>query len=425
MKKVLAMVVAVVAMAATGVAQKPKAKAAVSAVTAQASPQVVTATTGYVPVVTNSGGDLGDSMIFENLGTGNIGIGTATPLATLDVSGTNPTLRVDNYSNTVGDSPNFNFYSARGTAGSPGTTQAGDNLGQFAATGFNGSAFGGSKVKVTFEAADTWTTSDNGTAMSFQTTQNGSTSRATRLFIDNTGNVGIGSIFELPVNGGTAPAYPLTVNGVIDSMVGGFRFPDNTVQATAAVSGVVLTSPDSSITVGGTATAPTVEANTAVVQKRVAGSCTGGAITTVNADGSVACGTVGPGGTLGSTPLIVATKSFTGAYGNGTVQTVYTAPANGYYRVSVYMNVPTTGTCATAPCAGEAIVVQWNDGISSTALATGANCNLVTVCGSSGGVPLLYLASGQAITAQGQSYGTGSAPSGSPSYSAYVLVEQM
>ena len=86
MKKVLAMVVAVVAMVATGVAQKPKTKAAVSQVTAQASAQVVTATTGYVPVLTDSGGDLGDSMIFENIGTGNLGIGTATPLATLDVS---------------------------------------------------------------------------------------------------------------------------------------------------------------------------------------------------------------------------------------------------------------------------------------------------------------------------------------------------
>jgi hypothetical protein len=36
------------------------------------------------------------------------------------------------------------------------------------------------------------------------------------------------------------------------------------------------------------------------------------------------------------------------------------------------------------------------------------------VCGSSGRVPLLFLAGGQSITTQGQSYGTGSTPGGSP-----------
>ena len=88
-------------------------------------------------------------------------------------------------------------------------TQAGDNLGQFAATGYaNGSAFGSSKVKVTFEATDTWTTTDNGTAMSFQTTATPTPpTRTSRVFIDNTGNVGIGSIFGVPP--ATPPPYPL------------------------------------------------------------------------------------------------------------------------------------------------------------------------------------------------------------------------
>ena len=79
---------------------------------------------------------------------------------------------------------------------------------------------------------------------------------------------------------------------------------------------------------------------------------------------------------------MVANVKLTGSYGLGTTQTIYTATADGFYRVSVYMNVGTSGTCASAPCAGEAVTIQWNDGVSTTALAT-ANCNLVTVCGSS------------------------------------------
>ena len=70
--------------------------------------------------------------------------------------GTNPTLRIDNYSNTAGDSPNFNFITARGTSTTPLATQSGDNLGQFAAAGYNGSAFPSSRVKVSFLATENW-----------------------------------------------------------------------------------------------------------------------------------------------------------------------------------------------------------------------------------------------------------------------------
>ena len=401
--KFVAMIVVVTAMVGSGAAQKVKTAAAVH-------PAVVS-TSGAIPYYTDTTGDLGSSLIFENSVSSYIGIGTQAPATTLDISGTNPTLRVDNYSNTLGDSPNFNFISSRGTAATPAATQSGDNLGQFAAAGFNGTAFPGSKVKVTFVATETWGLNNNGTAMSFQTTANGSTSRTERMRIDNTGNVGIGT---------STPANPLSVNGVIQSMTGGFLFPDSSVQTTA---GVVLGS-DSSITVSGTNTAPTVAVNPAVVQKRVSGTCTGmSAVQSVTASGGVNCGTIGAGGSLANVPVVVANTNFTGGYGLGTPQTIYTASASGFYRVSVYMNVPTTGTCASAPCAGEAIAVQWNDGVSTTALNT-ANCNLVTACGSAVVTPV-WVASGQAITAYGQSYGTGSAPGGTPGYTAYVLVEQM
>ena len=158
-----------------------------------------------------------------------------------------------------------------------------------------------------------------------------------------------------------------------------------------------------------------------MVQKRVTGTCAAGtAMTAVSATGTVSCAAAG--GTAGTVALVVAQAKLTGSYGLGSAQTIYTAPADGFYRVSVYMNVGTSGTCGTASCAGEAITISWNDGVSTTALNT-ANCNLVTVCGSSVVTPV-WVKSGQAITAYGQSYGSGSAPSGG-TYNAYVLVEQL
>ncbi len=392
-------------------AQVTKAAAKVSAT---AAITVANATAGNVPLYSDTSGDLTNSQIYQ-AGT-NVGIGTSAPATALNVAGTNPTLRVDNYSNTVGDSPNFNFLSARGVLGTPLATQSGDNLGQFAAAGYTGSAFPGSKVKVTFLSTENWTPTANGTAMTFQTTTNGTTARTERMRIDNTGYVGIGT---------TTPANPLSVNGVVQSLAGGFKFPDGTTQTTAAVGGVAsvtLTSPDTSITVSGSSAAPTVVVNTAVVQKRVTGTCAAGAaLTTVNADGSVACGSIGASGSLVSVPVIVAQTSFTGGYGTGATNTIYTADVDAFYRVSVYMNVATAGTCSGS-CASEAVTLQWNDGLSTTALVT-ANCGMTTPCGSSFTTPI-WVKSGQAITAYGQSYGVGSAPTGG-TYNAYVLVEKL
>jgi hypothetical protein len=136
----------------------------------------------------------------------------------------------------------------------------------------------------------------------------------------------------------------------------------------------------------------------------------------------VACGTIGPGGSVANIPVVVANTTVSGSYGAGTAQTIYTPTASGFYRVTVYMNVPATGTCSSAPCAAEAMTIQWSDGISTTALAT-ANCNLVTPCASSYTAPI-WVKSGQAITAYGQSWGTGTAPTGG-TYNAYILVEQL
>jgi hypothetical protein len=201
--------------------------AASAAMTSPATSALATA--GYLPVFTDSSGSLANSLVAQS--SGNVGIGTATPVTTLHLLGTNPTLRMENYGpGGSGDSPNVNYYSANGSSAAPTASLSGDNLGQFAASGYTGSGFPGSKVKVSFVATENWSPTANGTAMSFQTTSNGSTSRSERMRIDNTGYVGIGT---------SIPTSPLTVAGAIQSTAGGFTFPDGTTQTTAGLSGVV------------------------------------------------------------------------------------------------------------------------------------------------------------------------------------------
>jgi len=56
------------------------------------------------------------------------------------------------------------------------------------------------------------------------------TANASRLFLTATGNVGLGT---------NTPGQKLSVGGTIESTSGGFKFPDGSVQATAAQSGAV------------------------------------------------------------------------------------------------------------------------------------------------------------------------------------------
>jgi hypothetical protein len=59
-------------------------------------------------------------------------------------------------------------------------------------------------------------------------------------------------------------------------------------------------------------------------------------MTTVSSTGTVVCGSIGAGGTLANVPVVVAQTSFTGGFGLGSANTIYTATADGFYRVSVY-----------------------------------------------------------------------------------------
>jgi hypothetical protein len=177
-----------------------------------------------------------NSSIFEDTGTGYVGVGTPTPQASLNLLGANPTMRIDNYGPAgSGDSPNFNFYTANGSSAANATgTLNGDNLGQFAAYGYVPGATPGtgaftpsSRVKVEYIATENWSPTANGTAMTFQTTTNGTTARNEWMRLDNTGYLGIGT---------TAPDQMLTVAGNIHAT--GILQADSGVPA-ASISGTI------------------------------------------------------------------------------------------------------------------------------------------------------------------------------------------
>ena len=135
-----------------------------------------------------------------------------------------------------------------------------------------------------------------------------------------TGNVGIGT---------TTPGATLTVNGTIQSTSGGFKFPDGSVQTTAATAVVGVTSVTatggSGLTASPTSGAVVLNTDTTILQKRVTGTCASGmAIQSINTDGTVTCVSVG-----GSTSL----PSGFNVFGSSPTATLPGYAYNGNYAV--------------------------------------------------------------------------------------------
>jgi hypothetical protein len=360
-----------------------------------------TVTAGSLPVFSDAAGDVTNSALFQvnatvsGHPTSYIGFGTTTPIYNMQVvsDGVDPAaIDIDGYG-TVGI--NFIGRRAEGTLAAPTGLLAGDNIFAMQGRGYGTTGFSPySRAFMKFFAAENFTDTAQGTYISLATTQIGTSPNASateKVRITDKGYVGVLT---------TTPASPLTVNGAIQSLSGGYVFPDTTTQTTA---GVTLTS-DGSITVTGTNTAPIIAVNpTSVALQTAIGAA------------------VGASGTAVRVPVVVQNLQVTTAT-NGSPTSLFTATAAGFYRVSVYMNTSTVGTCPAGPCSVEALTLSWNDGVSSSS-TTAATCSLQTPCGSSSVTPI-FVGAGQAITAFGQAIGTGPAPTGG-AFTAYVLVEQL
>ena len=150
---------------------------------------------------------LGGASKFLVAPNGNIGIGTTSPSALLEVSNAIPggpaNMFITSFTNAIG--PYYMARRSRGTAGAPTAVQSGDGLGGFFGEGYGTTAFGsGFAGGVTVQAAQTWTDTGHGTALTFTNTPINSTTAATRMTLDASGNLGIGTT--------TTPAANLEVS---------------------------------------------------------------------------------------------------------------------------------------------------------------------------------------------------------------------
>jgi hypothetical protein len=151
---------------------------------------------------------------------GNIGIGTTAPSAPLEVSnavsGGTANMWMTSYTNAI--NPYYMARRSRGTPGAPSAVLAGDGLAGFYGEGYGATAFGpGFAGGVTVQAAQNWTDTAHGTALTFSTTPISSTTSATRMTLDASGNLGIGTtttpaagILEASNAAGTLPFAQIT-----------------------------------------------------------------------------------------------------------------------------------------------------------------------------------------------------------------------
>jgi trimeric autotransporter adhesin len=169
---------------------------------------VATAPTGSINFM------VGSASKFFVAGNGNIGIGTTAPSAMLEVSNAIPggpaNMWMTSYTNAI--NPYYMARRARGTAGAPTAVLSGDGLAGFYGEGYGATAFGsGFAGGMTVQAAQNWTDTAHGTALTFATTAFNTTATTTRMTLDAGGNFGIGTSFPtalLEISNGLTPASP-------------------------------------------------------------------------------------------------------------------------------------------------------------------------------------------------------------------------
>ncbi|HEY2434065.1 MAG TPA: tail fiber domain-containing protein [Vicinamibacterales bacterium] len=135
--------------------------------------------------------------------TGNAGIGTFTPVASLEVSNAISgaafaNIVTSSFTGSTGTGSAFVGRKARGTSVAPTAAQNGDVLTTFIGRGFATTSFGSAFSGMSVLAAENFTTSAQGSFLNFYTTAVGTAVSNPSMTIDPSGNVGIG----------TSPAFP-------------------------------------------------------------------------------------------------------------------------------------------------------------------------------------------------------------------------
>src|SRR6185436_5637227 len=139
---------------------------------------------------------LGGVSKFLVASNGNIGIGTTSPSALLEVSNAVPggpaNMWMTSYTNFVG--PYYMARRSRGTVLARTAAQSGDGLSGLYGMGYGatqcGPAFTGG---ITIQAAQNFSDTAQGTAITFSTTAINANTPTTRMTLDASGNLGIGT----------------------------------------------------------------------------------------------------------------------------------------------------------------------------------------------------------------------------------------
>jgi len=187
-----------------------------------------------------------NSNLFWDNTNNRLSIGANTLLGVLNLVGQDPSIPVltqSYYVNTQGNAPGFTLQRARGTIASPSSLLSDDVIGGFFASGYHsGGAFGANTTAFRFVASQNFTSTSQGTRIEFFTTPNGSTTRAERLRIADTGNVLINTTtdsgFKLDVNGTARVSGTTTTQSILPVTTQTYNIGSGTSQFSAIYSNV-------------------------------------------------------------------------------------------------------------------------------------------------------------------------------------------
>jgi hypothetical protein len=133
--------------------------------------------------------------IFGTTADTSVGIGTTTPSALLDVTGTESTGvngRFTRAASVADFAPVIQLGRSRGTRGAPAAVLAGDRLGTLTIGGHDGGFFAEGGLIIA-EATEAWAPSSHGARLRFDVVANGALRASTALLVDQNGEIGIGT----------------------------------------------------------------------------------------------------------------------------------------------------------------------------------------------------------------------------------------